>query len=306
VAKPDLSLKGIVFDFQRFSTHDGPGIRSMVFLKGCPLRCPWCANPESQRLEPLLGFFKNKCNNCYACTNVCPQGAFFQEHGDIDWEACSNCLKCVDVCMYEARKVYGQELSVEQVVSELLKDKPFFKTSGGGITISGGDPVYQYEFTYNILLACRQQDIHTAVETSGYATNRVFRKIAEQTDLLLYDFKHMDPIMHKETIGVSNEIILENAVMAAEIVPEMIIRIPFIPGFNDSTKNISQMGNFITKRLPRVRKVDILPYHSMGESKSIAIGREYGFPQGTEVTEEKEHEARQILEKFGLKVSIGG
>ncbi len=306
MTKPDLALKGIVFDFQRFSTHDGPGIRSMVFLKGCPLHCPWCANPESQKLEPQLGFFKNKCSGCNACTNVCPQGEYFLEHGDIDWETCISCFKCVDVCVYDARKAYGQYLSVEEVLKELLKDKPFFKTSGGGITISGGDATLQHEFTYNILLACREQNVHTAVETSGYASKKICKKIAEQTDLLLYDIKHMDPVIHQNTIGVSNEIILENAIMSAEIAPEMIIRFPLIPGFNDTAKNMIEMGAFISKKLPKVQQVDILPYHSMGESKCIAIGKEYGYPQGTDVTKEKEHEARQILEEFGLRVSIGG
>ncbi len=208
--------------------------------------------------------------------------------------------------MYDARKVYGQYLSVEEVLKELFKDKPFFKTSSGGITISGGDAALQHEFTYNILLACRQQNVHTAIETSGYATKKVFKKIAEQTDLLLFDIKHMNPVMHKETIGVSNEIILENAIMSAMIVPEMIIRVPFIPGFNDTANNITEMGAFISQKLPKVRQVDILPYHSMGDSKCIAIGKEYGYPQGTDVTEEKKHEARKILEKFGLRVSIGG
>ena len=157
--KANLTLNGIVFDFQRFSTNDGHGIRSMVFLKGCPLRCAWCANPESRNLEPQLGFLQDKCTACFACARVCPYSDTFLNEGRIAWEACESCLKCVDACMYEARIRYGRTMNVGDVVKELLKDKAFFKSSGGGITISGGEAVYQHEFSYNILLACREDAV---------------------------------------------------------------------------------------------------------------------------------------------------
>ena len=208
--------------------------------------------------------------------------------------------------MYEARVGYGSRMTVGEVVDELLKDKAFFKSSGGGITISGGEAVYQHEFSYNILLACREAGVHTAIETCGFASKDVFRKIAEQTDLVLYDLKHMNSLLHKEKTGVPNEVILENAEIASRIVPEMIIRVPLIPDFNDDIENIKQLGAFVSSKLTGVNQVDVLPYHSMGESKMDAIGGEYLYPQGRDIPEEKEEEVRKILEDYGLTVTIGG
>lgn len=305
-AEAGIETKGIVFDIQRFSIHDGHGIRTLVFLKGCPLKCRWCSNPESQSSRPQVGFFEDKCSFCLRCVPVCPYGEEFKNNRRIDWERCEGCLNCVKACLYDARIAYGKVMSVDQVLDIVRRDVTFYKKSGGGVTVGGGEATFQPEFARQLLKSCREEGIHTAMETCGFTSPEIFDSIIEYVDLLLFDIKNMDSALHREYTGAGNEVILENARRASERVKEMIIRFPLIPDFNDSPENSRAMGRFIKENLPRVKRVDILPYHSTGESKNARIGKEYTFTHESEITEAKIQELKGILEAFGLQVSVGG
>jgi pyruvate formate lyase activating enzyme len=295
---------GIIFDIERFSVHDGPGIRTVVFLKGCPLKCQWCANPESQKTEPQVGFFPDRCLSCLKCSMVCPFGDFFREKNDINWAQCINCFQCVDACIYNARIKYGRKITASEVLDIVKRDVVFYRNSRGGITLSGGEATYQPLFSISILKKCQKEGLHTALETCGFVSWSEFDKILDYVDLLLYDIKHMNSKKHKEGTGVANEIILENAKKASKKVSEMIIRFPLIPQFNEDDDNIKKMAYFISNELDNVIQVDILPYHSMGKSKSEIIGKEYKFNH--EIQNETVLNVRKIFESFGLNVSIGG
>lgn len=297
---------GTVLDIERFSVHDGRGIRTVVFLKGCPLRCEWCANPESQQIKPQMGLFAEKCALCYKCAAVCPIGNAFKTDHKVLWEKCTNCLNCVDVCYYGARIRYGKKMTADEVVSIVKRDKVFFDNSEGGVTLSGGEMSMQPPFAVEILRKCHQSNIHTAVETCGYSVWKPFHQILEHVDLLLYDIKHMDPEKHREKTGVDNTLILENAKKASECVDEMIIRFPVIPGFNDTDENVARMACFIKDKLPLVHRVDILPYHSMGESKCERIGKTYSYKVGEPLSDKHLAHLKDILSDAGLYVSVGG
>jgi pyruvate formate lyase activating enzyme len=300
------TTEGVVFDIQRFSVNDGHGIRTVVFLKGCPLNCPWCANPESQDKNPQIGFYRENCSFCRVCTSVCPNGTSFSELGILDWDHCERCLACAEVCLYGARTSIGKSMTVAEVLETVERDRVFYDNSGGGVTLSGGEALYQPIFTESILKECKRRGIHTALETCGFATSCVFLRTVEHVDLLLFDLKHMDSDVHRQFTGVPNEVILRNAVAGAQMASEMIVRFPLIPGFNDSEENIQNMGTFIMESLPSVQRIDVLPYHSMGESKMEAIGGTYLFESAGEVPEQVITASREILESCGLTVSIGG
>ena len=300
------SLTGVVFDISRFSVNDGPGIRTLVFLKGCPLHCAWCANPESQRARPQLGFFRDKCASCMRCVSVCPYGEDFFKNKEINWEKCRQCMKCVSACPYGARYTIGERKTVAEVVDIVRRDMVFYRNSGGGMTLGGGEATMQPDFADAILTACQALGIHTALETCGFTPHDQFMKIAQHVDLLLFDLKHMDDSTHRKYTGGGNEIILKNIISASRIVPDVIIRYPMIPGFNDDPANIETMGRFIAEKLDHVRQVDILPYHSHGASKIERIGGQYQYDPDASVEPEKIEQARQILQSFGLNVSVGG
>lgn len=298
--------KGIVFDIQRFSIYDGHGIRTLVFLKGCPLSCKWCANPESQSTKPQIGFFEEKCAFCLQCVSVCPNGEQFKTNHKIDWEKCEGCLKCVETCLYDARVPYGKTMTVSEVTDIVKRDMTFYKKSSGGVTLGGGEATFQPAFAENVLKSCQEAGIHTALETCGFTSWEKFSKIIRYVDLLLFDIKHMNTNIHKKFTGVGNEIILENAKNASEYVKEMVVRLPLIPDFNDNRKNIEDMGRFISENMPKVKQIDILPYHSTGESKNTRIGKEYTFKHESIIDDAKIQECKEILEAAGLQVSIGG
>lgn len=302
----DIELTGTVFDIERFSVHDGRGIRTVVFLKGCPLRCGWCSNPESQKIKPQVGLFAEKCSFCLKCTEVCPYGEMFRNEHKMEWEKCTHCMKCIDVCPYGARILYGEKMTVCEVVDVVKKDKVFYNNSSGGVTLSGGEVSVQSKFAAAVLKKCHEERIHTAVETCGYSQWEPFYSILEHTDLLLYDIKHMDSKKHRDGTGVDNVLILENARKASECVEEMIIRFPVIPGFNDTAENVQSMARFIKEKLPRVHRVDMLPYHSMGQSKCERIGKEYPFQAKAPLSEEQIQHLKEILLDAGLEVSVGG
>ncbi|MFC1971120.1 glycyl-radical enzyme activating protein [Chloroflexota bacterium] len=269
--------QGLVFNIQKYSIHDGPGIRTVVFLKGCPLRCTWCANPESLNPLPELGFRHSLCNTCGDCMKTCPKGAISINSEDgtisIDRKVCDNCGKCVSDCYRDALALYGKRMSVAEVVSEVLKDMPFYRKSGGGITLSGGEPLYQSAFAMALLKQCHEAGIHTAVETSAYCSPRTLKAALKETDLLFFDLKHLDSATHSRLTGQPNDLILSNTKIIASAGIPVIPRMPLIPTINDSAENIKVTADFL--KLINIKVIELMPYHRFGLGKYEALGRQY-------------------------------
>ncbi|MEM0245764.1 MAG: glycyl-radical enzyme activating protein [Thermoplasmata archaeon] len=301
-------MKGLIFNIQGYCIHDGPGIRTTVFFKGCPLRCIWCQNPEGQLFRPEVFLNKSKCTGCGRCILVCQNHAVTIKEGksNTNRDLCKGCGKCAEVCPNGARSIVGKWLTVEEIFEKVKKDKIFYDSSGGGVTLSGGEPLLQHEFAYNLLKLCKSSGINTAIETSGYVEWPILKKILEYCDLILYDFKHMDPVLHKKHTGVSNELILENAKrICSELSIPMWARVPIIPGYNDSFENLEKIAKFIAE-LPKgsVIQVNLLPYHKLGEGKLDLLERpllSINTPSQERITEIK-----KIFESHGLKTLIGG
>lgn len=274
----DSNTVGTIFDIKRFATGDGPGIRTLVFLKGCPLKCKWCANPESQRYEPEIIYYKNKCKGCGRCINNCPESAIKidKKFGLIvDMKKCSACGKCEEGCYYDARELIGENMTVSTVLGIILKDKKYYDNSNGGVTLTGGEPLFQYKFTREVLKACKKYKIHTAIETSGFAEWEHFMTLLPYINLIFYDFKHIDPHLHLKYTGVSNELIVENLrKLNDEFNGDIIVRIPFITDHNSSIETQKQMYMFI-KQFKKVKRIEIMPYHRLGTTKYYGLGRDY-------------------------------
>jgi pyruvate formate lyase activating enzyme len=292
-------LTGIVFDLMRFSTRDGPGIRTTVFLKGCPLSCLWCHNPESQRLHPELMFRPNLCISCLACIDACEQGGITLEDGVIttDLESCILCEACVAACYSDAREIVGQKMSVVEVMAEIRKDLVFYDESGGGVTFSGGEPLLQTDFLLALLQACKAEGIHTAVDTSGYAAWEEFEAISPYVDLFLYDLKTIDDAVHIQATGVSNALILSNLSKLSQRGSNLRVRVPVIPGINDSPEAIQSLGEFLAA-LPHPPVVELLPYHLSGVEKYHRLGRSYQLEDIQPPTAETMHGISTILREW--------
>ncbi|MBU3113265.1 glycyl-radical enzyme activating protein [Clostridium lacusfryxellense] len=260
--------KGNIFDIQRFSLYDGPGIRTTVFLKGCPLRCIWCHNPESWHLKSQLMFNKEKCTNCGECSLVCPTGAQIMKNNIHEFlqQKCNKSFKCVDVCSYGALKISGLEKDVQAVMKEVAADITYYDNSGGGLTISGGEPTVQWEFTLELLKVAKQMNIHTAIETCGFGQQEVFNKIRNYTDLFLFDIKDTGSARHEKLTGVSNIKILKNLDFLYNQGSEIILRCPMIPGINDTTEHLRGISA-LSRKYPNLKGIEILPYHDMGRGK---------------------------------------
>ena len=257
-----MILKATIFDIERNSYVDGPGIRTTVFYKGCNLRCAWCHNPESQSPKPQMMFFKNKCTGCGKCKEKCPNHL----------ESCELCGKCTLYCPHDAREICGKEYTVDEVVREILKDKAFYEASGGGVTFSGGECMLQIDFLEDLLKECQKNGIHTAVDTAGYVPFEQFEQILPYTELILYDIKCFDSEKHKQYTGVGNELILENLKRLLATDKSVWIRIPIIPTVNDTEEEIRSIRSFLLS-CGTPEKVELLPYHAMGEHKYAAIGK---------------------------------
>ena len=260
--------RGAIFNIQRFSIHDGPGIRTTVFLKGCPLRCFWCQNPESQDTKPEVLFNRDKCTSCGACVKACLAEAnrLTPDGLQMDRDRCVGCGACVAACPNEARKLAGQTITADEVMEEVLRDKPFYENSGGGVTISGGEPLMQPDFALEILRRSKAEGLHTAVDTCGCAPTRALERVLDYADLFLFDIKCLDSGRHQEGTGRGNELILANARRIVEASKEMWVRVPLIPGFNDSENDITDLARFVTRELG-LFKIDLHPYNKLSESK---------------------------------------
>ena len=264
------SDRGIIFNIQGYCIHDGPGIRTSVFLKGCPLCCSWCQNPESHFPLPELFFAEEKCSGCGTCIPICPEKAIRLQgiKSHTDRQLCKGAGLCVDACPNEARALIGRRATVDEVFKEIAADSLFYRESGGGVTLSGGEPLAQPEFAASILKKCRDAGFHTALDTCGYASWATAREVLRYVNLVLFDFKHMNPEMHRKYTGVSNELILQNAekIHHGMSIP-MRARVTLVPGFNDFPENLEATARFIADRLSNAIPVHLLPYHRLGEAK---------------------------------------
>lgn len=276
--------KGMIFDIQRFSLQDGPGIRTTVFLKGCPLNCIWCHNPESKKQKPQLMLYSARCIGCGECLGRCPLGLHsFTEAGEhiIKRDSCTACAECVEGCV-GALQLFGREQTCEEIIAEVERDRSFYDNSGGGMTVSGGEPLMQPELTTALLKAAKEKGISTAIETSGFAPEKVIASVLPYTDLFLFDFKESDPERHKQYTGVGNERILANLRYLDSKGACVVLRCPIIPGCNDRPDHFAAIAA-IAEELSCISRVDVEPYHPLGKSKAEALGVDYplgdlGFP----------------------------
>lgn len=300
--------QGIVFNIQKMSIHDGPGIRTTVFLKGCPLKCLWCSNPESQRKELEIACLKKRCIKCGYCAEVCPENIIENGNGYsiLDQSKCTLCLKCVDECCTNSKNLIGKSYSGEELLEEILKDKSFYDSSGGGVTFSGGEPFMQADFLIEMLKLCKNSGIHTAIETSGMANKQDVLDASEYLDLIYFDLKHMNDDMHIKLMGVNNKIIHDNLAALALKHHNIIVRIAVIPGLNDSVENIRETAEYAAAL--GIGTLELLPYHSLGENKYEQLGREYSLSKISELSEDDmkqlADEARQVIGTRNTRVRV--
>ena len=295
---------GIVFDIKKFSIHDGPGIRTTVFLKGCGLRCWWCHNPESQHPKPELLLRSNVCIECGVCVTACPQHAI-SEQFTTDRPVCLQCGQCTTVCYADAREIVGSVMTVPQVMDALLRDVPFYDESEGGVTFSGGEPLLQPDFLKALLDACKAHDLHTVLDTCGFAPWEALNSVRHQVDLFHFDLKLMDSQYHRTVTGASNPRILDNLRRLTRQGHRVVIRIPIIPHINDNDDNLHMTAGFV-QSLPNIERVDLLPYHEVGSDKYVRLGRPKPMSRTTVPTPDHMQEIKEKMETFGLNVSIGG
>ena len=304
----DEQIKAPVFNIQSFCIHDGPGIRTTVFLKGCPLRCLWCQNPESYTPSPQLMVYPTLCTGCLGCMEVCPTHAIQSSESSVytNRSLCTNCGSCVSACQNKAREIVGQELSVSKVMQKVLSEKIFLQESNGGITISGGEALSHPYFTARLYQLANQESLHTTLETSCYSSRETIDQVFAELDLALIDIKHMDSALHTKYTGVPNETILSNIqYISTHLRTPVIIRYPVIPGYNDSDKNITETARFVRKVLGPGAEVDLLPYHDMGNAKRSSLDKKITLFL-TAPSRARMEEIADIIRSFELYVKIGG
>ncbi len=297
---------GNIINIQKYCVHDGPGIRTTVFFKGCPLSCWWCHNPESQNPKDEIMFFQERCTGCGVCAKRCPQNAIEIKNNIsiVDLSKCTLCGKCTDFCPNNAKEYVGKKITVDELMNEIVKDQVFYDESNGGVTFSGGEPLLHADFLEEVLKRCRIRGIHTAIETSGFATWEKLEKVAKNIDLFLYDLKQINNEKHKKFMGVENVIILDNLKKLSDMGANIIIRMPLISGVNDDDEHIDGVIKFLSNI--KVIQVNLLPYHKMGMDKYRRLDREYKLTGMEKPSDEWMKKTKEKFEKFGFKVSIGG
>lgn len=299
-------MKGIITDIQRFSLHDGPGIRTTIFLKGCNMACAWCHNPETKNAAPQIIYYENNCIGCLKCTEVCPRGA--QKVSDkghsYDRSLCDNCGKCAEICFPGAMVLSGKLLDIEDVMNEVMQDIDYYRTSGGGVTLSGGEVLAQPDFAYELLARCREEGIHTAIETNLSTPWHTVEKLLAVIDLIMFDIKMFDSGRHAHWTKVPNEQVLENAMMLSKVGVPFIIRTPVIPGVNDSADDIGKIACFISL-LHNLEYYELLNYNPLGESKYRGLGAENLLAAAKPNSNEKMEELADVARQLGIPVRIG-
>lgn len=301
-----MGINGRIFDIKRFAIHDGPGIRTTVFMKGCPLRCKWCHNPEGIRTNPEIGYMQKKCIGCSSCVKICQNGVYIPNDGEllIQREKCVMCEACVGSCFADALVLYGKSVDSDYIIERIIEDREFYKTSGGGVTLSGGEPLMQAEFSAAILKFCTGNKIHTALDTSGYATWSSFEKVIPYVNLFLYDIKHTGEEQHIKYTGVSNKPIIENLKKLDCVGTPIEIRIPLIPNVNDSEEQIKNTGELLSG-IKNLQSVKLLKYHTLAKSKYAEIGLPEDIPENIPEANEREKrlvKCSELLQSFGINV----
>ncbi len=297
-----MTNSGMIFDIQRGSMHDGPGIRTVIFLKGCPLQCAWCHNPESKAKTKEISFRPESCSACGECVKTCQHAAHRIVEGVhiYDRSLCMQCGDCVETCSYEALKLAGTEMTVEEVMAILLRDRPFYEQSGGGLTISGGEPMLQAEFTLGLLRAAKAEGLYTCLDTCGWTSQRSVELILPYVDLFLFDYKATDPETHKRLTGVSNELILSNLDFLVRQGARVRLRCPLIPGINDSQDHLEGIAQ-LSCRYPELDGVDLMPYHNIGNAKYERYGLENPLPRLITTDETTRQGWLESLHKLGCE-----
>ena len=300
-----MGSSALIANIQGYSIHDGPGIRTVVFLKGCPLRCRWCANPENLEDRVRVGFLANLCKHCGRCAKVCPQGAILPDADRrIDREKCDECAKCVEACFYGALIRYGKGMTAEEVFDQVRRDKIFYDSSGGGVTVSGGEPLTHADFVAELFALCRGEGIHTCVETCGCVPQAAFEKVLSLTDTFYFDLKLMDSEMHREYTGQGNDQILSNARFLAEKGADILFRQPLIPGVNSPEENVKATAAFIRSLGREDLALQLIPYHRMGTSKYAALDIPYTLEDMKPMAAEEVEAVRALYESCGVPCTV--
>ncbi|HDZ8009757.1 TPA: glycyl-radical enzyme activating protein [Citrobacter amalonaticus] len=293
-----MSKTGTVFDIQKFSLHDGPGIRTTVFLKGCQMRCVWCHNPESLKAEKQLAFMQQKCQHCQRCAEVCPHDChqFIQGRHEINYSACQACGRCVEACPTQALKIYGQTREVDEIISEVLKDQPYFVKTGGGVTLSGGEAMFQFPFALALAKAAKAVGLHVCIETNGASRPERYREIAPWVDIFLLDYKVTDARAHKAHTGIAKSVVDTTLATLEELGAKVVLRCPLIPGYNLNDEHLTAIRE-VTERYAAILYSEILPYHNLGMAKNRELGQ---IPVCT-ISVPDEATVAQALEKLHQK-----
>ena len=303
----DRSDSRLVLSITRMTIHNGPGMRTLILFKGCPLHCLWCSTPESQKSEPEIGIYPAKCIQCGDCVPVCPLNAIHLVDGklSLDRSVCNACGKCAEVCNAKAIEVLGHRMTITQLITEVKKDEIIFKHSHGGVTISGGEPLFNADFALKLLRAFREEGINTGVDTCGQIPWSALEPMLPYVDFFLWDIKHMDPEIHKQLTGVSNKLILSNAIAVSERKVPIYVRIPIIPGCNDSEENIRATCEFV-KKLSSLVEVDIMPLHHLGKARYESLNLPYPIGDLALVPDDVMQGIKHLIESYGLKCVIEG
>lgn len=298
--KADYKKSGIIFNIQKFSVNDGPGIRTVVFLKGCPLRCRWCANPESQISKTQVLWNQNKCLHCHHCFESCTVNAISDTDGhiQIDSSKCNGCTCCIQQCPGKALAIEGERKTVQEILDIVLQDSVFYEESGGGITLSGGELLSQPEFSTELLLAAKENGLHTCCETTGFAQPKIFKQVMQYVDYILFDIKHWNAVKHKEGTGVSNELILKNMKYAASTQKKILPRLPIIPHYNDSLADAHGFVRCLQEL--SLLEIQLLPFHQFGENKYDLLGMDYFYADAPALHKEDLKNFRQIFLDAGI------
>lgn len=297
-------MNGIVSEITSFSTHDGPGIRTTVFMKGCPLRCRWCSNPETWEKRIHLYYMKNRCRGCGSCAMICPKNAIGPAAKGIhriDRHTCDLCMKCVDVCMTKAFRQSGEEYTTARLMERILREKPFYDPDGG-VTVSGGEALSQWQFVEELFGMCRKEGISTVLDTSGYGSSQALKHVLADTSLCLLDIKHMDPDIHRKYTGVSNRIILENARMIASMVP-VRISIPLVADVNCTAWNLHATARFALEL--GIHWIDLSPLHALGTAKYHYLGKNSPYGRFRSLEKQEIEDACKLIKEYGLNVTVG-